>query len=116
MHKNALILRKGKQIYLQQFLHLEDNDELICKCDLTEEEQEYIDAFYLNIDGELCIDEVIKLQCIQKCELQKRLDNIRDKRKQVYPSIEDQLDTIYHEGLEAWKSQIKAVKDKYPIR
>tara|TARA_A100001388_G_scaffold276430_1_gene264168 strand:- start:1353 stop:1943 length:591 start_codon:yes stop_codon:yes gene_type:complete len=31
-----------------------------------------------------------------------------------YPPIKDQLDKIYHEGIDAWKADIKAVKDKYP--
>ena len=31
-----------------------------------------------------------------------------------YPSIEDQLDKIYHSGVNAWKAQIKEIKDKYP--
>jgi len=37
----------------------------------------------------------------------------RDRAKE-YPSIADQLDTLYHSGLDAWKAQIKTVKDKYP--
>lgn len=36
------------------------------------------------------------------------------KRKDEYPSIEDQLDKIYHDGIDEWKKVIKAVKDKYP--
>ena len=35
-------------------------------------------------------------------------------RKAEYPSIEDQLDKIYHSGVNAWKADIKVVKDKYP--
>ena len=36
------------------------------------------------------------------------------KRKREYPSIGDQLDKIYHEGIDAWKADmIKPVKDKY---
>ena len=35
-------------------------------------------------------------------------------RKAEYPSIEDQLDDIYHNGVAAWKTTIKAIKDKYP--
>ena len=35
-------------------------------------------------------------------------------RSKEYPSIEDQLDKIYHSTLTAWKADIKAVKDKYP--
>ena len=37
-----------------------------------------------------------------------------DKRAAAYPSIADQLDTIYHEGIDAWKAQIAAVKQEYP--
>jgi len=36
------------------------------------------------------------------------------KRVAEYPSIVDQLDDIYHNGIDAWKLTIKAVKDKYP--
>ena len=35
-------------------------------------------------------------------------------RKKEYPSIADQLDDIYHNGLDGWKDTIKAIKDKYP--
>ncbi len=35
-------------------------------------------------------------------------------RASAYPSIADQLDTIYHEGIDAWKAQIAAVKQEYP--
>lgn len=31
-----------------------------------------------------------------------------------YPSWEDQLDKIYHSGIDAWKADIKVIKDKYP--
>ena len=37
-----------------------------------------------------------------------------DKRAAEYPSYADQFDTIFHQGLEAWKAQIQAVKTKYP--
>ena len=36
------------------------------------------------------------------------------KRAPEYPPLEEQLDKIYHSGLNAWKSDIKAIKDKYP--
>ena len=35
-------------------------------------------------------------------------------RATEYPPMADQLDMIFHGGLEAWKSEIQAVKDKYP--
>jgi hypothetical protein len=36
------------------------------------------------------------------------------KRAAEYPSIADQLDTLYHGGYDAWKAAIDAVKNKYP--
>ena len=35
-------------------------------------------------------------------------------RASAYPSIADQLDQIYHEGIDAWKETIAAVKAEYP--
>ena len=35
-------------------------------------------------------------------------------RAEEYPTWEDQLDKIYHSGIDAWKADIKAIKDKYP--
>ena len=37
-----------------------------------------------------------------------------DARREEYPPLEEQLDKIYHEGIDAWKADIKAIKDKYP--
>jgi len=36
------------------------------------------------------------------------------KRAAEYPSIIDQLDLLYHGGMDSWKTAIQAVKDKYP--
>jgi hypothetical protein len=35
-------------------------------------------------------------------------------RLEAYPSIPDQLDDLYHNGIDGWKTTIKAIKDKYP--
>jgi hypothetical protein len=35
-------------------------------------------------------------------------------RALAYPSIPDQLDDIFHNGLDAWKATIQETKDKYP--
>ena len=39
---------------------------------------------------------------------------IIDLRKKSYPTWQDQLDDIYHNGIDAWKATIKVTKDKYP--
>ena len=35
-------------------------------------------------------------------------------RAAEYPTVVDQLDLIYHSGVDAWKAKIKETKDKYP--
>ena len=49
-------------------------------------------------------------------ELQTAYDNNKYQRDRAaeYPSIKDQLDDIYHNGIDGWKTTIKATKDKYP--
>jgi hypothetical protein len=37
----------------------------------------------------------------------------KGKRQKEYPSIADQLDDIYHNGIDEWKKTIKVTKDKY---
>jgi hypothetical protein len=49
-------------------------------------------------------------------ELQTAYDNNKYQRDRAaeYPSVKDQLDKIYHSGIDEWKKVIKATKDKYP--
>ena len=35
-------------------------------------------------------------------------------RAVAYPSIQDQLDMLYHQGIDGWKAEIKKVKDEFP--
>ena len=42
-------------------------------------------------------------------------DQYKYDRAQAYPSMADQLDTIYHNGVEAWKTDIiDPIKTRYP--
>ena len=49
-------------------------------------------------------------------ELQAEYDANEYQRQRAaeYPSWQDQLDKIYHEGIDAWKAEVQAIKDKYP--
>jgi len=38
----------------------------------------------------------------------------KEKRLMEYPLFADQFDMLYHQGFDAWKAAIQAVKDKYP--
>ena len=53
---------------------------------------------------------------ISKTEIQNKINELsyKTKRKKEYPTIENQLDDIYLNGVDGWKATIKAVKDKYP--
>ena len=42
------------------------------------------------------------------------LIEVQENRRKEYPSTADQLDDLYHNGIEGWKATIKATKDKYP--
>ena len=52
--------------------------------------------------------EVIRLNKVYDDEKYKR------DRAAEYPSIADQLDDLYHNGIDGWKATIKTTKDKYP--
>ena len=67
-----------------------------------------LDGNKISIDEEIVTKEMAKLQA--------EYDATQYQRDRVvaYPSYADQLDTIYHQGLDAWKAEIKVIKDKYP--
>ena len=47
-------------------------------------------------------------------EIKQQANQYKEDRQKKYPPISDQLDQIYHEGIDAWKVTIKAVKDAHP--
>ena len=52
----------------------------------------------------------------KQAELQADYDAKQYKRDRAreYPSMADQLDDIFHNGIDGWKTSIQAIKDKYP--
>ena len=65
----------------------------------------FVDDKYDNPTDAEINAEVTRLQAIE---------DYQAPRKAEYPSIADQLDDIYHNGIDAWKATIKTTKDKYP--
>lgn len=49
----------------------------------------------------------------KQAELQ-AIEDVYDNRRKEYGAIVDQLDEIYHNGLDAWKTRIASIKAKYP--
>ena len=60
------------------------------------------------------IDESLVQAKIQELQAQYDANEYQRQRAVEYPSWQNQLDKIYHEGLDVWKAEIKAIKDKYP--
>ena len=71
------------------------------------------DDLILTKEGEPDSEGIVALREKTKSEIENSL-TYANKRVTEYRSIKDQLDKIYHEGIDAWKADIQAIKDKYP--
>lgn len=49
----------------------------------------------------------------KEIELLDSLNRYKDMRRSEYPSIQEQLDMIYHD-IDAWRAAINNIKEKYP--
>ncbi len=57
-----------------------------------------------------CTDGLAAMQAAWDLEY----DSYKSQRRAEYPDLVSQLDDIYHNGVDGWKTTIKAIKDKYP--
>lgn len=71
------------------------------------------DSFDFTVEGEADSEGLVGRQEMTKSQVEAALSYI-NKRVAAYPSIGDQLDKIFHEGIDAWKADLQAIKDKYP--
>ena len=72
------------------------------------EEVEWINPSVAPVTESQIATEIARLQAEYNAKEYQR------KRAVEYPSIADQLDTLFHECIDGWKENIQAVKDKYP--
>jgi len=61
-----------------------------------------------NITNQQILDKQVELKADYDAKQYQR------DRAEEYPTWQDQLDDIYHNGIDAWKATIKVTKDKYP--
>ena len=68
-----------------------------------------------DIDGNVVTLDESKIEA-ELARLQSEYDKNKYQRDRAleYPSIQDQLDDLYHNGIDGWKATIKTTKDKYP--
>ena len=74
--------------------------------------EDYDQITWLNGTAEISKADIVAKQA----ELQTAYDakEYQRKRADEYPSVADQLDDLYHNGIDGWKTTIKVTKDKYP--
>jgi hypothetical protein len=51
---------------------------------------------------------------IERLKAEYEYNQYQRDRASAYPSIQDQLDTLYHQGYDGWKASIDEVKNQYP--
>ena len=51
---------------------------------------------------------------VERLQAEYEYNQYQRDRASEYPSIQDQLDTLYHQGYDGWKESINKVKEEYP--
>ena len=54
------------------------------------------------------------VQKIAEIEYTEEVEAYKEVRAKAYPVMSEQLDKIFHEGIDAWKADIQAIKDAHP--
>ena len=75
---------------------------------LTGDNLDWLDAVQTEPTQSEIDAEVIRLQAEYDAQAYAR------SRATEYPAIADQLDDIFHNGIDGWKATIQVTKDKYP--
>ena len=87
---------------------LRPNDSFIVRGDIAYENIQLADE-----NKTLPTEQEIEVK-LAELKYQEEVNVYQEKRKLEYPNWGDQLDKIYHKGVNAWKADIKKIKDKYP--
>ena len=51
---------------------------------------------------------------IAELEYKEEVEEYKAEREKAYPPTGEQFDKIFHEGIDAWKAEIQAIKDAHP--
>ena len=66
------------------------------------------------LDDDITFDHAEFAQKCAEVEYKEELEEYRQARSSAYPSSGEQFDKIFHEGVDAWKADIQAIKDAHP--
>ena len=82
-------------------------------CEYMLEGENYSGITWLDKNQSLPTEKEVELKLVE-IKYQEEVNAYREKRKLEYPDWADQLDQIYHNGIDVWKADVKAIKNKYP--
>jgi hypothetical protein len=73
-------------------------------------------SYIIRMIGDVCYDKDDNIVEVDEAVVQAYIaaNDYIEQRRATYPSVVDQLDTLYHGGYDAWKATIKQVKDDIP--
>jgi hypothetical protein len=89
---------------LKAILSIKSNSQVSCSGEDINT-LEWHDNNPTNITNQQILDKQSELQA---------LEDVYENRRKEYGAIVDQLDEIYHNGLDSWKTRIASIKAKYP--
>jgi hypothetical protein len=72
------------------------------------------ELIWIDVDDDVSVENHMLEGGVVVAKPKPALPTYQQLRAAAYPSIADQLDTIYHHGIDAWKLTITAVKDEIP--
>lgn len=73
----------------------------------------YEDVVWLDETTEKPTEEEVQAK-ITELQAEYDANQYQRDRASAYPSWQDQLDNIYHNGIDAWKVDIQAIKNQFP--
>ena len=82
------------------------------KASVSFQEESYDKITWHNVTAVISKADIVAKQAELKAAYDAK--EYQRKRAKEYPSMADQLDDLYHNGIDGWKTTIKATKDKYP--
>jgi len=94
--------------------YLNENEWIIAEFD---EDESFDHRYsYTSVEGIAVRGDLIPVDLEEEARMESEIQatKYQQDRQFKYPSIQDQLDDLYHNGIDGWKSSIKTIKDAYP--
>lgn len=111
-----LFNRAGEHVFTCQHVPDSHATEDYIPAELPDTHEFEYNRTYTLVNGAIVIGDLkpVDEEELQAIEAEIAATQYRRDRAMAYPSIVDQLDTLYHGGYDAWRAQIEAIKTAIP--